>query len=99
MFQKNINNNNSGFYEVICLTGGLPTVLHSDESSAIAEAKRLAKLNPTKVFEVVKIVANVRATLNVCVSKEEIPFQVLRGQITKSSSVEPAPCQDKRNER
>lgn len=75
MFQKNINNNNNGFYEVICLTGGrLPTVLHSDESSAIAEAERLAKLNPTKVFEVVKIVANVRATLNVCVSKEEIPF-------------------------
>lgn len=49
------------FWMVWCEDGGSPRVKHCNKQLAVAEAERLAKLNPGQVFFVLKATAGARA--------------------------------------
>lgn len=54
------------FWMVWCEDGGSPRVRHCNKQLAVAEAERLAKLNPGQVFFVLK------ATAGVCAKEPEL---------------------------
>lgn len=54
------------FWMVWCEDGGSPRVRHCNKQIAVAEAERLAKLNPGQVFFVLK------ATAGVCAKEPEL---------------------------
>lgn len=69
--------NATGFYVVWCPQSGPPSVQHRSSKSALAEAKRLAALNPGKEFfvlQAMRVAMKNDVSVTELTADEEIPF-------------------------
>lgn len=64
----------NGFFLVWSEQSGNPTYKHSTEDSAKAEAERLARANPGKVFHVLRLVDSCQVNDIVWASHRDVPF-------------------------